>query len=378
MSKNLVVLLPGIMGSKLEANTSAGSTKLWSDDGYDIVSGLLTNAALYQYSALNNVTASSILDRVNFKGVTLDNFYGRLLSELRLLRDNGQFDLEEFAYDWRADICNVAHSLGDMLVNKHGFTSDLAGYQAHESEKRLTLIAHSMGELVAGIALVRGYINPSNVNKLICIGSPFFGAPAAFRGLYSTGYLPGMKWLQTIISPRKNRRALRDSILRAMQSFPSVHQLLPPSAQTFVQISGNGHINPLSGNIVAGPMKAVALQAHLFLSQLEATLVNNNVDFRLIFGEAARKGLLRSFFSRNAHKDTDYQFEASIGSNLNGGATYAIGRIDRTVGDGTVPLNSAALNNPWDPQTRFGVVGVSHANMCNNTHVVNLVKQWLP
>jgi len=136
-------------------------------------------------------------------------------------------------------------------------------------------------------------------------------------------------------------------------------------------------INPLAGNIVAGHMKAAAQQAHLFLSQLETILVNHNVDFRLIYGEASRKGFIRALL-RNAHKDTDYQFEASVGATLMGGATYVIGRTDRTLGDGTVPVNSAALNNPADPQTRFGVVGVGHANMCNDKHVVNLVKQWLP
>jgi len=376
MSNNLVVVLPGIMGSKLEVNTSGGTTPLWSEDGYDIVTGLLTRPAEYQYSTPNNVRATSILERVNFKGVPIDNFYSRLLTELRLLNSKGQFDLEEFAYDWRGDICNIARNLGDILVAKHGFTRDAAGHQEQESKKRLTLIAHSMGGLVAAIALVRGYVNPSNVKRLICIGTPFFGAPAAFRGLYSTGYLPGLKWFQTIITPRKNRRAVRDAMMRAMQSFPSAHQPLPPSAQTFVQISGNGHINPLAGNIVPGHMKAAAQQAHLFLSQVETILINNNVDFRLIYGEASRKGFFRAL--RNAHKDTDYQFDASVGPTLMGGATYVIRRTDRTVGDGTVPVNSAALNNPGDPQTRFGVVGVSHANMCNDKHVVNLVKQWIP
>lgn len=381
MAEPLVVFLPGIMGSRLRLRLQQGAKMLWSEDASDIVFNLINNSALYQYTQGTPVTVEGVLEGVNFKGYTLDNFYGLLLTRLRDLRTQGRFALEEFAYDWREDIYDTARKLGEMLAARHAFVMDDEGYQEEEEERRLTIVAHSMGGLVTAVALTKGYIHPRNVKRIICIGTPFLGAPAAFRGLYSTGYLPGITWLQTIVSPRKDRRACRDALLRAMQSFLSVHQLLPPAGQPFVQISGNGHINPLSGAMVSNTAKATAQRAHLLISQLERTLIDNQVEYRLIFGVAPRKGVLQSLRGwafPSSNLDTDFQFKASIGATGLGGPTYFIKGILPTEGDGTVPVHSATLNDPYDTTKRFGVVGVKHSNMCNNKDVVDDVEQWLP
>jgi pimeloyl-ACP methyl ester carboxylesterase len=366
MMQSLVVFIPGMMGSQLRENSSIGAGKLlWSENMVHTMTQVAGNPTLLQWSN-NPHRPEGVLSTADvwIKKVEICR---RLRDEMVRLESAGDFQYAEFSYDWRQNIFDVPQQLGQWLTKKHNFKVDADGKQDPENEPRLNLVAHSMGGLVSAIAMSTGYINPQNVRRLICIGTPFYGSPGAFRGLYSLGYLPGMEWLSWAINIRKNWLTCKKNLRHTFQSFVSTYQLLPHQSETFADVKNVGKINPLAGPVKVPPAHVASQNAvtdlHselLAFENLLQSLPHLKDHYHFIFSEHPR--------------NTESEYRARPSAALD---TYErVRNSSWDNGDGTVLVKSATMGDEVSP-SRARVVGVPHMQMCNNQDVVDLVKQYL-
>lgn len=152
--KPRVLILPGIMGSKLgsPAGAHGRSRVVWIDPS-TIGSGILTELALPRGRRLEPI------------GVMLFG-YAKLALQLRI----AGFDAGFHAYDWRLGLDELGAGLAERILCE---------------SRPVTLIGHSMGGLVARMAVAR--LPKRAVRKLVMVGTPNFGAFApvqALRGTY--------------------------------------------------------------------------------------------------------------------------------------------------------------------------------------------------
>jgi pimeloyl-ACP methyl ester carboxylesterase len=150
-----VLILPGIMGSKLGIRRSL----IWDDilwiDPLDILIGRLQSLALPETPGA----------RIEPLGVLLLAY-----AKLKLRLRTAGFDAEFSAFDWRQGIPGLGAALAKE-IEKDG--------------RPVHLVAHSMGGLVARAAFKE---KPGNLKRIVTLGTPNYGSYApiqAFRGVHS-------------------------------------------------------------------------------------------------------------------------------------------------------------------------------------------------
>lgn len=190
-----VVLLPGIMGSILSSIRGVTSL-LWINP----LLFLQGNAHLLR---LDENGEQDENPRIEVAPTGLEK-----LTYLKIsLALNRQALLHEFPYDWRRPIEYNA----DLLAAR------LQRWAAGSSQK-FTLVAHSMGGLVARAFFARHpRLAEQTVRRLIQLGSPNYGSPNAIDTL-----LNGNSMISA--ADRLNQKnAMRDLVF----NLPSIYQLLP-------------------------------------------------------------------------------------------------------------------------------------------------------
>ena len=190
-----VLVIPGMMGSRL-CDMSAGKSRrgrmLWIDPA-SVAGGRLTHLALPSRRTIRP------------RGVLLSS-YARL--KLRLAIEG--LDARFFAYDWRLGIDEIGAALAAIVA--------AAG-------KPTVLVAHSMGALVARIAIKR--LPKRSVRRLIMLGAPNGGSLApvlALRGTYP--FVQKLSRLDLEHSP--------DYLATEVFSgFPGLYHMLPPHRDSY-------------------------------------------------------------------------------------------------------------------------------------------------
>ena len=181
-----VLILPGIMGSKLGIQHTLLNDVLWFNP-VEIAAGRLPQLRLTptgsKYTAVGVILFA----------------YLRLKLKLKI----AGFDADFHAFDWRNSVSDSGKELADRI----------------KSEGRpVELVAHSMGGLVARAALTRDL---KNVGKVIMLGTPNYGSFApvqVLRGTYDT--VAGIAKLDLLHSAV-------ELVNRCFNTFPGLYEMLP-------------------------------------------------------------------------------------------------------------------------------------------------------
>lgn len=196
-----VLILPGIMGSKLGRSRPLLDDVVWIDP-VDIASGRLTQLALTSKS-----------NRIEALGVVLLAY---LRLKLKLIISG--FDADFFPFDWRLSIDDLATGLVRRLQN--------------ERAREVHLVAHSMGGLVARAAIAK---NAGKVGRVIMLGTPNFGSFVPVQVLRGT--YPIVKKV-AFVDLRHTAEELASNVFA---TFPSLYQMMPaPEKFNAVKLSDIG------------------------------------------------------------------------------------------------------------------------------------------
>jgi len=193
-----VIVIPGLMGSRLEAYAGPGKRRgIWLD-----FIGLVRG----RFAELDLSGSAAHAPRIHATDL-LDNLYGRLFETLA-----GSHALVPFAYDWRLSFRESADALARVLEREA------------PSNMPCHIVAHGEGGLVARVFAAE---HPDlwrslrcGVGRIVCLGTPWHGTFEALR------LLLGSNPMQTKLALLDLAHGLRE-IQAAFASFPSIYELLP-------------------------------------------------------------------------------------------------------------------------------------------------------
>jgi len=221
--RDMIVLLPGIIGSVLEKD----GKDLWAPSCGAIFSALISRGKSLQQLKLgaDDITVDDLGDGIRATRLIADtrivpgfikvDGYNRISEMI-----NGNFEVEQgtidiqkrtyppanyfaFPYDWRRDNRVSAKRLADFIRQRLAEWREYAGAQA-----QVIIVAHSMGGIVARYYLeaLQGW---TDCKALITFGTPFRGSVKALNYLANGCDLGPFEFTDLV------------------RSFTSVYQLLP-------------------------------------------------------------------------------------------------------------------------------------------------------
>ena len=207
--KQLIVVLPGIGGSVL-ARPGRPDDVVW-DAGKGDIAGVVFRLDRLSIDEAPHLDPLCLTESTKFLGFTVVAGYEKLLHQLETFgtidrRGDPRHpvpgaDVVAVPYDFRRSIVEAAERL-DAVVCAH-----LAGASQAERAGRVTVVAHSMGGLVARVWM--GLLGRWPwCRSLITLGTPHRGAPKA------------LNWLV-------NGVPLLTGTTEMLRAWPSVVQLLP-------------------------------------------------------------------------------------------------------------------------------------------------------
>jgi pimeloyl-ACP methyl ester carboxylesterase len=251
--RNPVILIPGLLGSKLVDPES--ETIVWGAFGTGTLNpnkpegarlfALPMQPGKNLHELRDRVTPAGTLDRVvvNFGGYPVEqNTYAYILGVLGIggYRDeqlheaglvdwgNAHFTCFQFAYDWRRDLVESAKRLDRFIQEKKRYVEAQIAlrFGIKDRDVKFDIVAHSMGGLVARYYLRYGAQDlPPNgslpeptwagaryVDNLIMVGTPNAGSIQSLKVLVD-GFKPA------VLLPRYPAAVLG--------SLPAVYMLLP-------------------------------------------------------------------------------------------------------------------------------------------------------
>ncbi len=190
-----ILILPGIMGSKLGGrlhpagtkNRNRASSVLWIDP-LQIAAGRLTAMAMPSGRALKPM------------GVLLFSY-----AKLKLQLQIAGCEVSLYSYDWRLGLDELGAKLAQTL-EKDG--------------RRVILVAHSMGGLIARAA---ARILPKRLlRKLVMLGTPNLGSFAPVQALRGT--YPFVRKMSTL----DRKHSAEHLTQHVFCTFPGLYHMLPP------------------------------------------------------------------------------------------------------------------------------------------------------
>ncbi len=192
-----VIIVPGIMGSRLGTRSSAGSRAqiLWIDP-WRIAAGGLADLALPRGNALAPL------------GVLLFAY-----AKMRYLLEIDGFDAQFFGYDWRRGLAESGRALASHIS---------------ASARPTAVVGHSMGGLVARASL--DLLPRRAVTRVILLGTPHRGTYAPVQALCGT--YPTVRKL-AMLDLRHSPEWLSKHVF---STFAGLYQLLPPPREAGVDL----------------------------------------------------------------------------------------------------------------------------------------------
>jgi hypothetical protein len=330
MTRDLVVVVPGIMGSVL----SAGGTEVWNTSLRTVAHDLRRFGRFAETLRLPDGIGDAApppgspgaLDPAGliggwhvWPGLWIGSGYHGLVTGLRG-RYRGPGQVAGFGYDWRLSVRYNAAELGRFVER------ELPGWRerSQNPDARAVLVCHSMGGLLAGY-LVNHLGHGGRISRVVTLGTPYTGSVKALR------YLAGDDAL------------IPDRITAALRTFPSLSQLLP----TFRCVRRGGEMRVIGASGVPG-VSGLMIRDALLLREQAAWPAPGTPEAAKrpplhVFG-GHRHGTLASVsvaFDALEYHDTWSDYDSGAG-----GAP-----VERYLrGDGTVP-RFAAVPHTWPDDT---------------------------
>ncbi|MBI4318818.1 MAG: alpha/beta fold hydrolase [Chloroflexi bacterium] len=212
-----IIFIPGVAGSKLYKDSALGPGQLWPlapiESRVDLA---LASDGVASATGANIVVGDALRDTgVDLLGAL--NFYGSIVKFLEGKGWKEKHDLEVFPYDWRLDNHKHLDAL-DRLIN---------AIRTRTGKKKVILIAHSLGGLIARDYVYDSAERASKVDSFITMGTPYWGSPKVYYGLIS-GYQFGNPFV-------------RKPLMKILaQNMPAAYQLMP--WVPFIQDSVSGKL----------------------------------------------------------------------------------------------------------------------------------------
>ncbi len=314
-----VVLLPGIMGSLLTSIRGV-TTLVW-------INPLMFVQGNARYLRLDPEGAIDECREVEIFPVGLEK-----LTYLKMsLALNRETQLFEFPYDWRREIAHNADRLHESLER-----------WAVGSDRKVTLVAHSMGGLVSRAYFARHPRDAEKrVKRLVMLGTPNFGATNAIETLFS-----GNSLMATVNKLHKD-----NAMIDVVRSMPGVYNLLPAPPDTFP--GGRGY--PVNWDVYDA--------AVWNLSGIQQKHLDGTRKFYQMLGKSDPQVPMVEI--AGCHLETLVGLDGAAG-----GAQKIVlqpKRVDQGAGsgDGTVPLWSALL-----PGADIYYVQEKHSDMPKNREII--------
>jgi hypothetical protein len=360
----VAVIVPGMMGSVLERTEFRhGTQTIWGEDLTENYRTLIGNPGILRWAdnpAKARLMRFVRLDaevpllhwNVPFKKIDL---WGRTIDLLKSRSDFAR--IVEFGYDWRAPLSDSA----SMLVSDvHADAGISLSDPAAAADTAVTFITHSMGGLVVRFAIAAGIIHPSRIDRIIHIGAPLKGSPAAFRTAYDRLDLPLFSEIFGLLR-RKNRASFEHHLLECIRTFPSLYHLLPPKEIPYLYYSPSSRSNPLREKAMREDERIIATKCHQMLERAHVIISEQKIRVRTIYTEV--------------HSGRDTELEYRVVPLANGlGYTIEAAHAHTLYGDGTVPCDSARGDPPVQG---ISVINVDHMYLCNDERVVKCLSVLL-
>lgn len=200
---HVAIMLPGIMGSVLKLDSEV----IWP--------GPITSLFL-PYKKMKELMSDNLVATDCIRHYAVTNQYQTLIDDLNTCGfDEQNGTLVVCAYDWRKDNAVSAETLARHVEDASS---------RHGPDVEVSLVAHSMGGLVARHYLESGKFNTrpgfGRVRRLITLGTPHNGAAIA---------------LSVVLGHEKRLFLSKEQVFQASSDprFPSAYQLLPPQGEPF-------------------------------------------------------------------------------------------------------------------------------------------------
>lgn len=182
-----VYILPGLLGSKLGV-IKKGQTELYWFDPATLIPGKLTELAIGKRRSMRT------------QGVMLPGYI-----KLKLMLEIAGFKTLFHPYDWRRSARDLGKQFAEVLLDEH--------------TKDIMIVAHSMGGLVARVALK--HLSGAKVSRIVQLGTPNLGSYGLVQALRAS--YPTVRKLGAV-DLRHNAEQLSQHVFR---SFYSLHEMLP-------------------------------------------------------------------------------------------------------------------------------------------------------
>lgn len=256
-----------------------------------------------------------------------------------------------FAYDWRKSCADAANRL-TSLINNYG-------------SKKVILVAHSMGGLVASKSLVSASVR-SRVEKFISIGTPYLGAVKALHIMETGNFIP-------IIA---NIGLYANTIKSLACNFPSIYELLPTNR--WFSTGGSEYINN-QGSLLNTHSTSWSFMKTRSWGRFAGTVMgikpmfDNSTVFHnsLVVGGNHIANITSGNNKVNTYKI--YGKNKNTITRLNYANDGTISLTYTNAGDGTVLVSSATNGTGINGYQTYGY-NASHLGILKNTDVISKIK----
>ena len=220
-----VIFIPGFYGTRLVQ--AADRSIVWLSARQALFGSKTAARTGFEVPGAMELDSSTVLDRIPIlPGIYSVDVCGGFLHELRDSLSTPGSQLHLFAYDWRDDYLVAAKNLARLVTTLK-----------NKDATSISIIAHSMGGLIASYYLRYGHQEPeeavetwegaTHIEKVVLATVPFRGSMTALRNMKHGA-----------------RFGLNTTLIKAyaFATFPSAYEMMP----TYAPVLLDGELKPLS------------------------------------------------------------------------------------------------------------------------------------